>query len=54
MNISCQVDLYPNISMHILHTVLSTFPSCLQGEFILQSRVSSVSNHFLFPHDLNV
>ena len=35
------------ISMHILHTVLFTFPKLLQVEFVWQSRVSLIGVHFL-------
>ena len=46
---------HPNISMHILHTVLHRFPMVLtQGEFVEQSRASLVGDYFLYSHDLNV
>ena len=45
---------HPNIRMHILHTVLLYFQTCWQGEFVWQSRGSSVDYHFLYSHDLNV
>ena len=45
--------LYTNISMHILLTVLPTFPIELQGEFVYQSRASWV-DHFPYYHNLNV
>ena len=47
--------LLPNISMHILHTVLYLFPSVhWLGEFVSQSRASLVDDHFLHSHDLNL
>ena len=46
--------LYTNISMHILLTVLPTFPIELQGEFVYQSRASWVGDHFPYYHNLNV
>lgn len=36
-----------NISMHILHTLLYTFPEVLQREFVKQSRASLDGDHFL-------
>ena len=45
--------LHPNISMHILHTVLH-FPRCWQGEFVHQSKASLVGDHFLYSCGLNV
>ena len=39
--------------MHILHTVLYTFPKVLIRR-VFQSRASLVGNHFLYSHDLNV
>ena len=39
--------LHPNISMHILHTVLNTILEVLTEEFFQQSRGSLVSDHFL-------
>ena len=46
-------SLHLNISMHILHTVLYTFPLVLVRR-IEQSRVSLVNDHFLDSHELNV
>ena len=46
--------LYTNISMHILLTVLPTFPIELQGELVYQSRASWVGDHFPYYHNLNV
>ena len=40
--------------MYILNTVPYTFPYVLNGEFVEQSRVSSVVGHFLYSIDLNV
>ena len=34
--------------MHILHSVLNIFPKGLKGEFVQQSRLSIVADHFLF------
>ena len=42
--------LHPNISMHILLTVLYTFLNVLKGEFVSQSRASLVGDHFLYFH----
>ena len=44
----CSSPLHPKISMLILHTVLYTFPSCRQGEFVLQLRTSLGGDHFLY------
>ena len=46
--------LLPNISMHILHTVLWTFPNVLIRRICSQSRASLVDDHFLYSHDLNL
>ena len=48
--------LHPNIitDMHILLTVLYTFPWLKQGEFVKPLRASLVSDHFLYSHDLNI
>ena len=46
-------SLHPNISMHILHTVLYTFSLVLIRR-IEQSRASLVNDHFLDSHELNV
>ena len=40
--------------MHILNTVLYTFPKALTGEFVYQSKALSIGDHFLHSHDLNV
>ena len=45
--------LHLNI-MHILHTVLYTFPRFQQGEFVKPSRALLVAYHFLYSHDLNL
>ena len=45
---------HTDISMHILHTVLFTFPKLLQVEFVWQSRVSLIGVHFLCISDLNM
>ena len=45
--------LHPNISMHILHTVLYTFPKVLTRRIYLTNK-SLVGDHFLYSHDLNV
>ena len=46
--------LHPKIIVYILNTVPYTFPYVLNGEFVEQSRVSSVVGHFLYSIDLNV
>ena len=46
--------LHPNISVHILQTVLYTIPKVLTKIIVLQSRVSLVGDHFLHSCDLNV
>ena len=46
--------LHTKIIVYILNTVLYTFPYVLNGEFVEQSRVSSVVGHFLYSIDLNV
>ena len=43
--------LYPGISVHILHTVLYTFPMIRKENFFQQSRASWVDDHFLNSHD---
>ena len=45
--------LHPNISIHILHTVLRTFTKVLIRR-ICQSRVSLVGDHFFYSHDIDV
>ena len=46
--------LHPNISMHILHTVLYTFPEALTRRICL--KICSLKSwcHFLDSRDLNV
>ena len=47
--------LHPNISMHILHTVCSTFPKVLTRRNCWTiGRASLVGDQFLYSHDLNV
>ena len=46
--------LHPNISMHILHTVLYTFLKGLKRRICLTVKSSLVVDHFLYSHDLNV
>ena len=46
--------LHPNISMHILQTVLYIIPNVLTKRIVLQSRVSLVGDHLLHSCDLNV
>ena len=47
--------LHPNISMHILHTVLFSFPSVLTGRIcLIIKRFFSRLSSPLFSHDLNV
>ena len=45
--------LHHEISMHILHAVLCTFPK-VHGEFVKQSRASLVGDHFLYSRNVNV
>ena len=45
--------LYPNIKMHILHTIPETFPKILTRK-ICQPRASFVGDHFLYSRDVNV
>ena len=57
MFLSWGKPLHPNISIHILHTVLYTFPKVLARRICLtinQSRTFVVRDHFLYYHDLNV
>ena len=44
--------LHPNISMHILHTVLHTFPKRLTRRICL--RVALVGDHLLCSHNFHV
>ena len=44
--------LHPDISFHILHTVLYNFLRCWQGELVEQSKASLVGDHFLHSHEL--
>ena len=46
--------LHPNISMHILHIVLYTFPKVLMRRIFLYARASLVGDHCLYSHDHNV
>ena len=46
--------LHSNISMHILHTVLTTFLKVLTRRIGQQSRASFVGDHFLYSRDLNL
>ena len=48
------LPLHPNISMHILHTVLYTFFNVLIRRICLTIKSFLVDNHFLYSHDLNV
>ena len=45
--------LHPNISMHILHTVLYTFHKVLTRRIIQSSRTCFVGDHFLHSCDLD-
>ena len=40
-----------NVTMHILHSFLYTLPLVLNGEFVKQSSVSLICDHFLYCHD---
>ena len=46
--------LQPNISMHILHTVLYTSPKVLTRRICLRIKSFFFSDHSLYSHDLNV
>ena len=46
--------LHPNISMHILHTVLYTFLKGLKRRICLTVKSSLVVDHFSYSHALNV
>ena len=48
------IPLQPNISMHILHTVLYTFPEVLTGRICLKIKALLVGDHFLDSRDLDV
>ena len=49
------LTLYTPISECIFSKLFSVyFLMCWQGEFVLQSRGSSVDYHFLYSHELNV
>ena len=49
------LTLYTPISEFIFSKLFCIyFLMCWQGEFVEQSRVSSVDYHFLYSHDLNV
>ena len=46
--------LRPNISMHILHTVLYTFPTVLSKRIELRSRASLIGDRFLYSCGLKI
>ena len=46
--------LQPNISMHILHTVLYTSPKVLTRRICLRIKSFFFGDHSLYSHDLNV
>ena len=46
--------LHPNISTHILQTVLNTFPVVLERRIRLTLRASSVGDYFLYSHNFHV
>ena len=46
--------LHPNISMHILHTVLFTSPKELTRRICLTIKSFFFGDHFLYSHNLNV
>ena len=49
------LTLYTPISECIFSKLFSIYLlMCWQGEFVKQSRGSSVDYHFLYSHDLNV
>ena len=43
--------LHPNISLHILHTVLYTFLKVLTRRFCSTTKNSLVCDHFLYSHE---
>ena len=43
--------LHPNISMHILHTVLCTFPKVLTRRTCQKSKASLLGDHFFYSRD---
>ena len=45
---------HPNISMHILHTVLHIFLKVLTRRKCLTIKISLVGDHFLHSHDPGV
>ena len=45
--------LHPNISIHILHTLLYLFLLVLTRRIYLKIKASYVGDHFLYSHDLN-
>ena len=45
---------HPSISMHILHTVLSTFPKVLARRICFTTKSFLVGDHFFYFHDVNV
>ena len=50
----CINPLHSNISIHILYTVLYTFPQCWQGEVVWQSWASFIGDHFLHRCDTDI
>ena len=46
--------LHPTISMHILRTVLYTFPKVLTGRICLAITLFLGGDHFLYSSDHNV
>ena len=44
---------HPNISIHIFHTFLYTFPLVLTSRIFFTIKASDVSDYFLYSHDLN-
>ena len=45
---------HPDISIHLLHTVLFTFPVVVTGRICLKIRSFLDSDHFLFSHGLSL
>ena len=45
--------LHPNVSMHILQTLLYTFPLVLTRRIRVKVKASQVNDHFLNSHDHN-
>ena len=47
-------NVHPNISMHILHTVLNIFSCSTDMENLFYNkRASLAGDHFCYSHDLN-